>query len=89
MTCPICGRESAPNWGLSGDERCGPCHNFGVVSFDGPFALLVRRDFQAWVDERVRELVENNNVETYRPWLHALKLAHERRLSELLAKEDL
>lgn len=88
VTCSVCGRESAPNWGLAGDERCGPCHNFGLVGFEGPYAVLVRRDFGSWVDEQVRQLVACNNVETYRPWLHALKLAHERRLTELLATSE-
>jgi hypothetical protein len=80
--CPVCGNHSA--WNASKDDlRCGPCHNFRVVGFTKYGALQIEVDFEEWADRTVSEIQAANNLETFRPWLHALKLAHAKKESGL------
>lgn len=71
MTCPICSRPSAIN-STERDLRCGPCHNFGVVSVKD-HAIVIRHDLGTWLESTTKEIESVDNMETYENWLKGLK----------------
>lgn len=88
MQCPMCGRPSAPN-AMEGDRRCGPCHNFRIVRFEGPYAVILELDFEKWLSGTRDAIADANNLETYQPWLDALKRSHDARVQRWIEGKDL
>lgn len=78
MPCPVCDSPTAPN-AFGGDDRCGPCHNFRVVRLDG-YCVILKVDFEKWISGVIDGIERARNLTTFRPWLHALRLAHERQV---------
>lgn len=71
MSCPHCGRPSAPN-AFKNDSRCGPCHNFGVEGI-GPDGTLIVKAHDWFVNTRQNCERHDNYDGTYRAWLRALE----------------
>ncbi len=83
--CPVCGKASAPNAII--DARCGPCHNFGIVKFDG-YAVLIRFDFANWIRDTMARIVAAKNLESYAGWLSDIQAAHERHVRYVLKERS-
>lgn len=79
--CPVCSLPSAPN--ATTDLRCGPCHNFGITGFSKYGSALLQVSFNTWIDDQIEALKKANNLDSYRFWLRALRMAHDRKVNDL------